>query len=135
MLDEGGKNVCSLAILLFIAGFAVQALGLATSFLEGEVAHGYYNQHFDYRLGYNALGTQAELLLKYLGNTDTVPIGLGFDRWFIFLAKGGVSDGTLLAATAVILCGALLSIAALARRQWNEGTSPARMEKSAASVR
>jgi hypothetical protein len=112
-LAEAGQSARAVAIVLFVAGLVVQVLGLATSFLEAEVGHGYYNARFDYRLGYNALGRQAELLLKYLGSHEPAAIGHGFDRWFVFLGKGGVSHGTLLAFGMVMACGAALSMVAL----------------------
>lgn len=37
----------------------------------------------------------------------------GFDRWLVFLGKGGVRHGTLLAFAVVMACGAALSMAAL----------------------
>ncbi|HXP45894.1 MAG TPA: hypothetical protein VN810_01385 [Terriglobales bacterium] len=121
-LAEAGQSARAVAIVLFIAGVAVQMLGIATSFLEAEVGHGYYNARFDYRLGYNALGMQAELLLKYLGSHEPAAIGHGFDRWFVFLSKGGVSHGTLLAFAMVMACGAAFSIVALVGCLRREGT-------------
>jgi len=124
-LAEAGQSTRAVAIVLFVTGLAVQILGLATSFLEAEVGHGYYNQQFDYRLGYNALSMQGELLLKYLGSHEPVRIGLGFDRWFVFLSKGGVSHGTLLAFGLVMGGCAALSIRALVGCVRREGASPA----------
>lgn len=112
-LAEAGKFTRVVTIVLFLAGLAVQILGLATSFLEAEVNHGYYNARYDYRLGYNALGKQAELLLMYWGSYEPAAIGNGFDRWFVFLSKGGVSHGTLWAFGLVIACGAAVSVALL----------------------
>jgi len=114
-LAEAGQSMRAVASVLFTAGFAVQALGLATSFLEAEVTHGYYNQQFDYRLGYNALGAQTELLLKYVADDAPVRIGLGFDRWFVFLSKGGVSHDTLLVMVIAMAACAALSMWALAQ--------------------
>ncbi len=125
MLAEAGQSTRAIAILLFIAGVAVQTLGLATSFLEAEVGHGYYNQRFDYRLGYNALAVQAGLLVKYLNSHEPVRIGLGFDRWFVFLGKAGVSHGTLGALGLAMAGCAVLSTAALVRRLRHDDVSPA----------
>jgi hypothetical protein len=127
VLAEAGQKTRVVAGLLFLAGLAVQTLGLATSFLEAEVGHGYYNQEFDYRLGYNALSNQLELLLKYLDIHEPARIGLGLDRWFVFLAKGGVSHTTLLALGLVMACCAVLSIKALAlvHHLRREGVAPA----------
>jgi len=112
-LAEAGQSTRAMAVVLFMAGFSVQILGLATSFLEAEVRQHYYNARYDYRLGYNALGRQAELAVKYLTSHDPAPIGNGFDRWFVFLSKGGVSHGTLLALGLVMLCGAAISVMGL----------------------
>jgi hypothetical protein len=125
VLAEAGQNTRAVAGLLFIAGFVVQTLGLATSFLEAEVGRGYYNQQFDYRLGYNALSNQAELLLKYVGSHEPARIGLGLDRWFVFLGKGGVGHATLLGVGLVMAGGAALSIRALAGCVRREGVAPA----------
>jgi hypothetical protein len=124
LLVQAGRNTRMLAGLLFIAGLVVQTLGLAISFLEAEVGRGYYNQRFDYQLGYNALSNQAELLLKYLGSPEPARIGLGFDRWFVFLSKGGVSHATLLAFGLVMAVGAVLSVLALVRCVRSDGSAP-----------
>lgn len=134
VLAEAGQNTRAVAALLFIAGFAVQALGLATSFLEAEVGHGYYNQQFEYRLGYNALSNQAEFLLKYLGSHEPARIGLGFDRWFVFLSKGGVSHATLLAFGLVMAGCVVLSITALVGCVRREGAAPAPIHTGSTSA-
>jgi len=128
VLGEAGQSTRAVAVVLFIAGLAVQMLGLATSFLEAEAGHGYYNQQFDYRLGYNALAIQAELLLKYLSSSGPARIGLGFDRWFVFLSKAGVSHSTLWVLGLVMAGGAVLSATALARCVLREGVPPAPRE-------
>ena len=110
VLAEAGSRTRVVALLLFVAGLAVQALGLATSFLEAEVSSRYYNRQFDYQLGYNALARQAELLLRYLSSHEPARIGLGFDRWFVFLSKGGVSHGLLLAVAFLMAGGAGFSL-------------------------
>lgn len=115
VLANASQSTRAVAAFLFIAGLAVQVLGLSTSFLEAEVGHNYYNQQFDYRLGYNALARQAQLLLAYLGSDEPARMGLGFDRWFVFLAKGGVSHTTLLVLGTIMVSGAGISIAGLLR--------------------
>jgi hypothetical protein len=132
-LAKAGPHTRAVAILVFVAGTAVQVLGLATSFLEAEVGHGYYSRTFDYRLGYNALVIQAELLLKYLGSSAPARIGLGFDRWFVFLAKAGVNHGTLLATGLLMAAGAALCVTLLAQCVRREGVSPAHMRAATTS--
>jgi hypothetical protein len=81
-------------VLLTIAGAIVQSIGLATSFLEDQFANGYYDEHFDYRLTYAPLYSQTALFAHYLTSLlhgQPSPLGAGFDRWFIFLHKAGVS--------------------------------------------
>ena len=124
VLAEAGQSTRAVAIVLFAAGAGVQALGLATSFLEAEVGRGYYNAQFDYRLGYNALGQQAELLFKYLGSHEPVAIGRGFDRWFVFLSKGGVSHASLTVLALIFACGAVLSLWMLVHCWRREKTLP-----------
>ena len=128
LLAEAGQSVRAVAVALFISGLVVQMLGLATSFLEAEAGHGYYSQQFDYRLGFNALAIQAELLLKYLSSHAPVRIGLGFDRWFVFLAKAGVSHVTLWVLGLAMTGGAVLSATALARCLFREDMPPAQCE-------
>lgn len=122
-LAEATSRTRVVAGLLFLVGLAVQALGLATSFLEAEVGYRYYDRQFDYQLGYNALAKQAELLLKYLGSHEPARIGLGFDRWFVFLSKGGVSHTSLLIFGLLIAGGAGLSLWALVQCVRREGVA------------
>jgi len=115
VLAEASQSTRAVAILLFIVGAIVQILGLATSFLEAESGHGYYNQQFDYRTEFNALGIQGQLLLDYLSKHEPARIGLGFDRWFVFLSKAGVSHGTLWGLGLAMVGGVVVSATALAR--------------------
>jgi hypothetical protein len=73
----------------------VNVIGLATSPLEDMAGGRYYDEQFKYRLDYNPLQGQLGLLLKYVSDPAPAPIGQGFDRWFVFLHKGGVSTGWL----------------------------------------
>jgi hypothetical protein len=132
-LANAGQSARVAAMVLFVAGVVVQVLGLATSFLEAEVGHRYYSQHFDYRAGYNALQVQAELLLKYMSSSAPARIGLGFDRWFVFLGKAGVNHGTLLAIGMVLAGCTALFIAVLAQCVRREDVSPASIRVSSAA--
>jgi hypothetical protein len=134
VLAEAGQSTRAVATFLFVTGVAVQMLGLATSFLEAEVGHHYYNQRFDYRMGYNALAVQGELLVKYLSSHTPARIGLGFDRWFVFLGKGGVSHGTLWALGLAMAAGAMFSTAALVRCVRREQVLPAPAHASSTSA-
>jgi len=95
-LAAGAARARTAAIASLIAGAAVQLISLATSFLEDQnPARGrYYDSHWHYRLGYSLTG-QVELLWKYLQSGQPPRLGLGWDRWFIFLRNGGVSAATL----------------------------------------
>ena len=46
------------ALVLFLAGFLVQGVGMATSFLEDQANGTYYDGHFDYRMSYSPLVSQ-----------------------------------------------------------------------------
>lgn len=106
-LAEAGRGTRILAGVLFAAGSIVQCLGLSTSFLEAAVGGGYYDAHWNYQLGYSALSRQATLFAHYVASSAPAPLGQGFDRWFVFLYKGGVAPGTLAAiAAAFFLIGA-----------------------------
>jgi hypothetical protein len=98
-----------------VAGALVQMIGMATSFIETQARGEYYDPQWHYRLSYS-LGSQVELLFHYLGSAAPAPLGLGFDRWFVFLAKVSVSHVTLLALGALMLCG--LAAAALRLRSY-----------------
>jgi hypothetical protein len=55
------------------------------------------------------------VLMHHLMNRAPAGLGLGFDRWFLFLAKVGVSHSTLLAIFCVMLAGEIASAVALYR--------------------
>jgi hypothetical protein len=88
---DGSRRLRALAAVLVLAGTAVNVIGLATSPLEDMAGGRYYDERFNYRLDYNPLRGQLGLLVKYASDPAPAPIGLGFDRWFVFLRKGGVS--------------------------------------------
>ena len=93
------KSILALALI----GFAVQIISYSTSFLEDEVGgHRYYDQNFDYRMTYNPMVSQTQRLFTYLSGKPA-PLGLGFDRWFVFLHKLGIGTGTLVAIAIVPL--------------------------------
>ena len=109
MLAESGRSVRRLAIGLFVAGFLVQAVGMSTSFLEDQARGGYYDQQWNYEMSYSPLASQGRRLLHYVTTDAPAPIGLGFDRWFVFLSKGGVATATIAAALSFECVGALLA--------------------------
>jgi hypothetical protein len=88
--------VRKLALALFAFGLFVQVIGMATSFLEDQAGGNYYDDHFNYRMSYDPLVSQTQLLRYYATSSDPAPIGRGFDRWFVFLAKMGVAHNAIL---------------------------------------
>jgi hypothetical protein len=103
------------AILLTALGAMVQMVSMATSFMESQVPAGvYYRQNWIYRMSYS-LWDQARVLLHHLANPAPARLGLGFDRWFVFLAKLGVSQVTLGVIFCAMLAGFVLSAASLRR--------------------
>ncbi|MGA7572332.1 MAG: hypothetical protein WCA97_00005, partial [Terriglobales bacterium] len=58
---------------------------------------------------------QIHLLWKYLTSGEPARLGLGWDRWFVFLHKAGVSGATLSALALGICAGLGISIAGLVR--------------------
>ena len=101
--------------VLAVLGFLVQAVTYSTSFLEDQVGGGgYYDARFNYRLAYDPIITQAQRSLAYVSG-KAAPLGLGFDRWFIFLQKLGISAGTLVVIAVLPLTLALWSFSALWR--------------------
>ncbi len=108
-------RVRTIALFLLVLGTLVQCLSLATSFMEDQVPRGrYYDANWTYRLGYSLSG-QVHLLWKYLGSSEPARLGLGWDRWFVFLHKAGISAATLWVLALGLLTGLGISLAALAR--------------------
>lgn len=115
LLSEGAARIRKIALLLLILGALVQCISLATSFMEDQAPRGhYYDANWTYRLSYSLSG-QIHLLWKYLGTNAPARLGLGWDRWFVFLHKGGVSAATLAILGLVMLAGLGISLAGLAR--------------------
>lgn len=103
-------------LALACIGFAVQIITYSTSFFEDQAAGNYYDGFFNYRMAYNPMVTQTERLVAYIGG-KSAPLGMGFDRWFVFLSKLGVSRGTLAVIAIPPLILAIWSCLVL-RRAW-----------------
>ena len=116
ILDGRAARARKLAVACIIAGAMIQLSSLATSFLEDQnPARGrYYDAHWQYRLSYSLTG-QLELAWKYLTNGQPSRLGLGWDRWFVFLHRGGISAGTLWFLALLLLVGLGSSVAGLVR--------------------
>jgi hypothetical protein len=110
-LVGASRSTRLLAIAVFLAGFFVQAIGSATSFLEADVAGGYYDAQYNYRMGFSPIAMHIHLLLHY-ATSGAAPLGRGFDKWWVFLSKEGISAGALW-----ILAGVLF-IATAASAWW-----------------
>ncbi len=105
----------AIAIVLLALGTMVQALSLATSFMEDQVPRGrYYGANWTYQLDYSLSGP-VHLFWKYLTSHQPARLGLGWDRWFVFLAKAGVSRITLAFFGAAMFAGLLISLLGLAK--------------------
>jgi hypothetical protein len=106
-LEGASRGLRRLAAALVAFGALVQAVGLATSFLEDQRRGGYYDARFEYRMAYVPLLSQGALLVRYTAGAvrgePPAPLGKGFDRWFVFLHTAGVSWPPL----AVLLVGAM----------------------------
>lgn len=115
LLADGKGGTKTTAIVFLVVGALVQCLTLATSFLEDQAPRGhYYDANWKYRLGYSLHG-QVHLLLRYLRIGQPSTLGLGWDRWFIFLHNAGVSTGTLAFLALCMLAGFAISVVGLAR--------------------
>jgi hypothetical protein len=73
------------------------------------VGGGYYDATYTYRMGFAPVWTQARLLWFYAMSPAPAPMGRGFDRWWLLLAKAGVAHGTLWAIGLVEIAGAVVS--------------------------
>ena len=105
VVKEGSPALRRIAAALVLAGALVNVIGLATSPLEDMAGGRYYDEQFKYRLDFNPLQGQIGLLLKYVSDPAPAPIGQGFDRWFVFLYKGGVSTGWLGLVGGIVTAG------------------------------
>jgi hypothetical protein len=107
-LDRASRGTRITAIAVFIAGFFVQAVGSAASFLEADVAGSYYDAHYNYHMSFSPVTMHIHLLLHYM-TSDTAPLGRGFDKWWVFLSKAGASPGALWIVAGTLVAGAGLS--------------------------
>jgi hypothetical protein len=104
-----------IAVVLLVLGALVQGVSLATSFMEDQVPRGrYYDVHWNYRLNYSLSGP-IHLFWKYLESAQSARLGLGWDRWFVFLYKAGVSRATLAVFGAAMAAGLGISLLGLAK--------------------
>jgi len=104
-------------VILAVLGFAVQVVTYSTSFLEDQVGGGgYYDARFNYRLSYNPIVTQTQRFIAYWSGKPAA-LGLGLDRWFLFLHKLGIDAGTLVVIAILPLTLAIWSFWIL-RRIW-----------------
>jgi len=123
MLEAGSQWSKRAAIILLIAGIFVQLTSMATSFLEDEANGSYYDRSWNLRTNYAPLISQTKLWVHYAFSSAPAAIGRGFDRWFLFLAKAGISR-------AIIALGLFLEIAGLLfclwklRSAWQRSLTP-----------
>ena len=109
LLADGSRTIRRLAFGLAFAGFLVQAVGMSTSFLQDQTHGQYYDEQWNYRMSYSPLVSQTERLVHYITTEQPAPIGLGFDRWFVFLAKAGVARATISTVLFFEFAGSLLA--------------------------
>jgi hypothetical protein len=62
-------------------------------------------------------------LIHYLASPVSAPLGRGFDRWFVFLSKAGISKGTIAALLTAELIGFVLSSIWLVKTLRSKATS------------
>lgn len=107
LLETGRSTIRRWLLVLTAVGFAVQIITYSTSFLEDQaVSSGaYYDAKLDYRMSYDPIVSQTKRLIEYVKGKPA-PVGLGFDRWFVFLHKMGVAVYTelLIAAIPILFC-------------------------------
>jgi MFS family permease len=106
-LASAGRRTRRLALALFLAGVAIQGIGMATSFIEDMATGAYYDANWAYRPDYSPIPRMTRQLHHYITSPEPAPLGRGFDRWFVFLAKADVSRGTIAAGIAFELAGFL----------------------------
>ena len=113
ILADAAPSTKKIALFALVLGAFVQCVSLATSFMEDQAPRGrYYDANWTYRLSYSLSG-QIHLLWKYLASSEPARLGLGWDRWFVFLHKGGISAATLAVLGVAMLAGLGISLAGL----------------------
>jgi len=105
VLADATPQIRKLAAVLFVAGMLVQVVSVATSFMEDQTTGRYYDARWNYRMEYSSIRGQASLLLHYLASSKPARMNFGYDRWFVFLAKGGVTRGVLAVGIVFELAG------------------------------
>lgn len=115
-LAEAKPVVKRLGVLLLALGAAVQCITLATSFLEDQapLRGRYFDAHWKYRLSYSLSG-QIQLFWKYLTQGQPHRLGVGWDRWFVFLHIAGVSGMTLAVIALTMIAGLTVSLICIIR--------------------
>jgi len=101
-------------IATFLVGLFVQVVGLSTNVIEDMVANHYYDVRYFYQLGYSPIPGQLRLVGKYLGGAPA-PLGMGFDRWFLFAAKAGAPAWIIIVLALPMLIVLLVTGTQLAR--------------------
>ena len=107
----------------FAGGLLVQLIGLATNVMEDMVNNGYYVGNWEYRMSYSPIAGQLHLIGKYLGGAPA-PLGMGFDRWFLFWSKAGAPlSSALWLLVPMVLAVALTADPLLRRLRGKESSS------------
>ena len=112
-------------LILTALGFAVQVITYSTSFLEDQalITNAYYDSKLNYRMSYDPVVSQTKRLIEYV-NGKPAAVGLGFDRWFVFLHKLRVSARIEFLIAALLMLLILLSLnrlTRLMRADWQAG--------------
>jgi hypothetical protein len=92
----------------FVLGLAVQLIGLSTNVIEDMVSHHYYDARYYYQIGYSPIAGQLRLIAKYMSGAPA-PLGMGFDRWFLFAPKAGMPHWIIGVLLTIMIVGLLLS--------------------------
>ncbi|MGZ4789712.1 MAG: hypothetical protein ACXVZX_14435, partial [Terriglobales bacterium] len=93
---------------LFIAGLLVQLIGLSTNVMEDMVNNHYYDPRYFYQMGYSPISGQLHLIAKYITGVPA-PLGMGFDRWFLFAAKAGMPAWIIGSLLTIMIAGLAFS--------------------------
>src|SRR5262249_22584938 len=118
-LDDDDPAARRRVLVLAAAGAPLPSGGGATSVLPDQIAARSYAQGFNHPICDAPLYSQSALLLRYvlafLRGEPSPPLGTGFDRWFIFLGKTGVS---IWAMAGVIVLTIVIAASAARRLMW-----------------
>jgi hypothetical protein len=116
VFKETNAKMLRWTMVASLIGLTINLIGLSTNYLEDQAIRGvYYDANWNYVWLHSPISAQAALFMKHLFSGTPAPIGLGFDRWFLFLHKAGVSGYVISGIAVIPLAGLCWSVGKLSK--------------------